>query len=144
MGMMSRRGGLGKQLLNTRSARLLNAWTAVQDSGNIVDVLAWEWLLANAEAHAAISRAGGTILHYDELAQDPEPKMRTLFAALDLSWSDSTGKFLKEAASGDGSYYSISRSAGAADRWTRQMRQDDVDRVRAIVCRDEIGRRFFN
>lgn len=144
MGMMSRHRGLGKQLLNTRSARLLNAWSAVQDGGNVVDILAWEWLLANAEAHAAIARSGGIVLHYDELARNPEPKMRTLFSAFGLDWSDSTSHFLKQAASGDGSYYSLSRSAGAADRWTSQMQQDDVDRVRAIVCRDEIGRRFFN
>lgn len=143
MGVMRWQGGLGK-LLNTRSARRLNARSAIQDSKDLVDFLAWEWLVANAEAHAAVSRADGIILNYDELAQDPEPKMRLLFASLELTWSESTSQFLTQAASGDGSYYSISRSAGAADRWTSQMRHDDVERVRAIVCRDEIGRRFFN
>lgn len=143
MGVMSWQGALGR-LLNTRAARRLNAVSAVQDSKDLLDFLAWEWLLANTEAHAAISRSGGVILSYDELAQDPEPKMRTLFAALGLAWCDSTSQFLKQASSGDGSYYSISRSAGAADRWTSQMRPGEVERVRAIVCRDEIGRRFFN
>jgi len=144
MGVMSRHRGLGIQLLNTRSARRLNALAAVQENGNLVDFLAWEWLLANAEAHAAVSRADGIVLHYDELAHDPEPKMRILFASLGLTWSDSTSKFLKQSASGDGSYYSLSRSAGAADRWSSQMRKTDVDRVRAVVCRDELGQRFFN
>jgi len=110
----------------------------------VVDFLAWEWLLANVEAHTAISQSGGIILHYDALAQDPEPKMRALFATLGLGWSDSTSQFLRQAGSGDGSYYSISRSAGAADRWTSQMRRGDIERVRAIVRRDEIGRRFFD
>ena len=86
----------------------------MQDNGNIVDFLAWEWLLANTEAYAAVSRANGIVLNYDELAHDPEPKMRVLFAKLGLTWSDSTSRFLKQAASGDGSYYSLSRSAGAA------------------------------
>ena len=144
MGVMSWHGGLGRQLLNTRSAKRLNALAAVQDNRDLVDFLAWEWLVANAEAHAAISRSDGIILNYDELAHEPEPKMRALFASLGLEWPDSTTQSLEQAASGDGSYYSISRSAGAADRWTGQMRKEDVERVRAIVCRDEIGRRFFD
>ena len=144
MGVMSWHGGLGGLLMNTRSAHRLNAQAAVQDNSSLVDFLAWEWLLANAEAYAAVSRSGGIILHYDELAHEPEPKMQALFAKLGLEWPDSTSQFLRQAASGDGSYYSISRSAGAADRWTSQMRKEDVEQVRAIVCRDEIGRRFLD
>jgi hypothetical protein len=116
----------------------------VDESSEYIDRLGWEWLLGNSEAHAAISGAGGVILNYDELAKDSEPKLRSLFDSLGLGWSDHTSHFLQQSSSGNGSYYSLSRSAGAADRWTSQMAPEAVDRVRDIVCREEIGRRFFN
>jgi len=141
MGVMSKPVVLGK-LLETRSAQRLNAKALVHDS-EYVERLAWEWLLANLEASTAIAEAGGLILSYDDLARDPEPKIHALFTALGLEWSDSTSQFLSASSSGDGSYYSLSRSAGAADRWISQMDPKDVERVREIACQDDIGRRFF-
>ncbi|HWY65992.1 MAG TPA: sulfotransferase [Rhizomicrobium sp.] len=143
LGLMAKPSGLGT-LLETRSARRLNAKTFVHDGSEYVDQLCWEWLLANSEAHAAISKAGGMVLNYDDLAKGSEAKLHTLFATLGLEWSDRTSQFLKQTSSIDGSYYSLSRSAGAADRWISQMAPQDVERVRDIVCRDTIGRRFFN
>ena len=142
MGVMSKPTALG-QLLETRSACRLNAKAHVHDGSEYIDRLSWEWLLANCEAHTAIARAGGTILSYDDLARDSEPQMRALFDALGLDWSDNTTQFLRNASSGNGSYYSLSRSAGAADRWLSQMEPQEIERVRHIVCRDEIGQRFF-
>jgi len=141
MGVMPKPSRLGA-LLETRSARRLNAKALVNDNSEYIDRLCWEWLLANSEAHAAISRAG-VVLSYDDLAKDPEPQIRTLFSTLGLDWPECTTQFLKQASSGDGSYYSLSRSAGAADRWVSKMAPQDVERVRQIVCRDEIGQRFF-
>jgi len=142
MGVMPKPCPLGA-LLETRSARRLNAKALVDDNSEYIDRLCWEWLLANAEAHAAISKVGA-ILSYDDLAKDPEPQIRTLFSTLGLDWPDSTTQFLRQASSGDGSYYSLSRSAGAADRWMSKMAPETVERVRGIVCRDEIGQRFFS
>jgi len=133
------------QLLETRSARRLNAKTAVNDDSEYIDRLAWTWLLANAEAYTAVAESGGFILDYDKLTRDPEPQLCALFASLGLEWSETTSWFLEHSTAGDGgSYFSLSRGAGSADRWASQMRADDIERVREIVCQEEIGRSFFD
>jgi hypothetical protein len=132
-------------LLETRAARRLNAKAVINDDSEYIDRLAWSWLLANTEAYAAVAASGGFILDYDKLTRDPEPQLCALFANLGLEWSEITSGFIEQSTAGDGgSYFSLSRGAGSADRWSSQMRADDIERVREIVCQEEIGRRFFD
>ena len=143
MGLMPPPRGLGA-LLDTRSAQRLNAKSAVREDSDVVERLAWEWLVANSEAHGAISQAGGTILRYEDLAADPHAVSRSLFAKLGLHWSEATARFLKSSSSGDGSYYSLARDpAVAANKWKSKLDGQQIEKIRSIVSLDAIGRQYF-
>jgi hypothetical protein len=144
MGVMPPPRRLGA-LLDTRSAQRLNAKSAVREDSDVVERLAWEWLVANSEAHGAISQAGGTILRYEDLAADPHAVSRSLFAKLGLDWSEATAQFLKSSTSGDGSYYSLARDPlVAANKWKTKMDEQQIEKVRSIVSLDPIGQQYFS
>jgi hypothetical protein len=133
------------QLLETRSAQRLRAKAATSDADDVVKRLAWEWLLANCEAHTSISKMGGAIISYEDLTNNPELQMRSLFSKLGLDWSDSTTEFLASSSAGEGSYYSLARDpVVAANKWKSQMNEEQVQRVQDIVCLDPIGQRYFS
>jgi hypothetical protein len=141
MGVMREPPRLGR-LLRTRSARRLQAEAG--DSEDFTTRLAWEWLLANSEAQAAITQAGGIVIRYEDITAGPEKELRPLFARLGLDWSEQTTQFLKTSAAGDGSYYSLARDPmAAANKWKREMEPDQIEKVRTIVCRDPIGESYF-
>jgi hypothetical protein len=143
MGVMPPPPPFGR-LLETRSAQRLNAKAATRQINNVVELLSWEWLLANCEAHAAISQNGGTLLRYEDLTSSPEAELRSLFAKLGLAWSDATTQFLKSSSSGNGSYYSLARDpVVAANKWKTAMDKDQAETVRRIVCLDPIGQSYF-
>ncbi|HET7086107.1 MAG TPA: hypothetical protein VFI23_15130 [Rhizomicrobium sp.] len=143
MGVMPPPRRLGR-LLETRSARRLNAARAVGTADNMVAQLTWEWLLANSEGHAAMIRSGGTLMRYEDLALNPEAELRPLFAKLGLEWSPATSHFLKSSQGGDGSYYSLARDpAEAISKWKRQMEPAQIETVRRIACLDPVGQRYF-
>jgi hypothetical protein len=143
LGLMPKPPVLGK-LLETRSARRLNVNTAVNDTEDLVERLAWEWLVANCEAHAAISKRGGITLKYEDLAYSPETELRSLFAKLGLDWAVSTTEFLKTSSSGDGRYYSLARNpVTAAHKWKTQMDRQQVETVRNITSLAPIGQQYF-
>ncbi len=131
-------------LLETRSAVRLNAKAAITDSSDIVERLAWGWLVANCEAHAAISQAGGVVMRYEDLAANPEHELQVLFSKLGLGWSDAVSRFLKSSSVGDGAYYSLARDpVRAANKWKSEMDKQQVETVRKIACLDPIGQRYF-
>jgi hypothetical protein len=143
MGVMRAPPALGR-LLDTRSARRLNADASADNTDDPVTRLAWEWLLANCEASTAVGQAGGTIIRYEDVAAGPEAALRSLFATLGLDWSDQTTDFLKTSAAGEGSYYSLARDPMiAANKWKREMPADQIEKVRKIVSRDPIGEQYF-
>ena len=132
-------------LLETRSAERLNAKSATSDADDVVKRLAWEWLLANCEAHTAISKVGGTIISFEELTNNPEPQIRSLFSKLGLDWSDSTTEFLASSSAGEGSYYSLARDpVVAANKWKSEMDSQMVQQVQNIACLDPIGQQYFS
>jgi hypothetical protein len=143
MGVMPAHRPLGR-LLETRTARRLNAARAVQE-GDTIAQLAWAWVVANSEAYAALVRTGGTLMRYEDLALNPEAELRPLFAKLGLEWSQATSRFLKSSQGGDGSYYSLARDpAEAIGKWKRQMDPKQIEHVRRIVCLDPVGQGYFD
>jgi len=143
MGLMPPPRPLG-QLLKTRSARRLDADAAACDR-DLVETLAWEWLLANCEAHAAISRMGGQVVRHEDLAGNPAPELHALFSRLGLDWPASTAQFLQASTAGDGTYYSVARNpAVAANRWRQEMEPAQIEKIRNIVSRDPLGRQYFS
>jgi hypothetical protein len=143
MGVMRAPPTLGR-LLYTRSARRLNADAGADHTDDLVTRLAWEWLLANCEASAAVGQAGGILIRYEDIAAGPEAALRSLFASLGLDWSGQTTDFLKTSAAGEGSYYSLARDPMiAANKWKKEMPADQIEKVRKIVCQDPIGEQYF-
>lgn len=143
MGVMRAPPRLGR-LLHTRSALRLDADASADGTDDWVTRLAWEWLLANCEARAAVDRAGGAIVRYEDVAAAPEPSLRSLFAALNLDWSEQTTDFLKISAASEGSYYSLARNPMiAANKWKTEMASDQIEKVRKIVCQDPLGEQYF-
>jgi Sulfotransferase family len=132
-------------LLDTRSARRLNTEAAIRDENDVVERLAWQWLVANSEAHKAISQAGGIILRYEDLAADPNTLSRSLFAKLGLDWSEATAQFFRSTSSGDdSSYYSLARDpVVAANKWRSNLDDRQIEKIRSIVSRDAIGQQYF-
>lgn len=143
MGVMRAPGAMGR-LLMTRSARRLNVDPSLDQTGDPVERLAWEWLLANCEASEAISQAGGFVVKYEDVAIGPETELRPLFSKLGLDWSDSTTQFLKASSGGEGSYYSLTRDPMVAiSRWKQEMPEAHIAKVRDIVSRAPVGQRYF-
>jgi hypothetical protein len=132
------------RLLNTRSAKRLDVNPAALQSADRVEMLAWNWLLSNAEAYPAVRAAGGDTVVYEKLTADPQRETRALFDHVGLNWAPETGAFLQQSAAKEGGYYSVYRDpAEAAGRWRKELGQDVVDKVQAIVTRDPIGQLFF-
>jgi Sulfotransferase family len=143
MGVMRSPPVLGG-LLETRAAQRLNASATMCDADDLVERLAWVWLLANCEAYAALSQRGGAVIRYEDLTNSPESELRALFSKLGLDWSENTTEFLRTSSAGDGSYYSIARDPVlAANKWKSEMDKQQVEKVRNIVCLDPIGQQYF-
>jgi hypothetical protein len=66
LGVMAPPGGLG-QLLDTLSARDLGIDSRTFRPSDEVESIAWNWLLANAEAYQAVKTSGGSIVIYEKL-----------------------------------------------------------------------------
>jgi len=127
----------------TRSAARLGVTTTSLAGASKVELLAWTWLLQNAEAYSAIAPTGITI-KYDELARQPIEQAKTLFAKLGLSWAPQTEAYLDGSARRDGRYYSTYRlPSAAAGRWREELDNEAIASVRRIVTRDALGRSFF-
>jgi hypothetical protein len=131
-------------LLETRAAKRLGATPSVIAAADDVEKLAWNWLLANAEAYPAIAGAGGAVIVYENFADDALGGAKTLFAQLGLGWASETEIFLRRSAESEGGYYSVFRDPEkAANRWRAEISEATMARVRAIVTRDPLGQSFF-
>jgi hypothetical protein len=133
------------RLAATRSAERLGLDRDNLNENDDVAILAWSWLLSNAEAHSAIRKANGLVLNYDTLASDPLAHVCSLFNQLQLGWPVQTQNFLQLSQSSEGGYFSVFRnSREAAERWRTELDKATVARIRSIVCRDPVGAQFFD
>jgi hypothetical protein len=143
LGVMQPAPALGR-LAYTRSAVELGARELALAAVDQPERLAWNWLLSNAEGYAAIRAANGTIIVYETLASRATAEAKALFEQVGLSWSTDTEQFLLRSTASEGGYYAVSRDpAQAIIRWRKQLGDETIARVQAIVTRHEIGRMFF-
>jgi len=127
-------------LLDTRAARRLGVREKVIAAEDEAEKIAWNWLLMNAEAFAAINALGGATVFYESLMQDPLGEVKRLFAAVDLPWARETEAFLSQSWEQDGSYYSVFRNPETSvNRWRTELHEDMIARIAAITARDPIG-----
>ena len=128
-------------LLNTRAARRLGVREKVMAANDEAEKIAWNWLLMNAEAFAAIGALGGKTVFYESLMEDPLGEVKRLFAAVDLPWARETEEFLNRSWEQDGSYYSVFRNPETSvNRWRTELSDDAISRITAIAARDPIGK----
>lgn len=127
-------------LLNTRAARRLGVREKVLAAKDEAEKIAWNWLLMNAEAFAAIGTLGGTTVFYESLMQDPLGEAKRLFAAVGLPWAPETEAFLTRSWKEDGSYYSVFRNPETSvNRWRTELGDDTIARIAAITALDSVG-----
>lgn len=127
-------------LLDTRAARRLGVREKVTAAKDEAEKIAWNWLLMNAEASAAINALGGTTVFYESLMQDPLGEVKRLFATVDLPWAPETETFLDRSWKEDGSYYSVFRNPETSvNRWRTELSDDTISRIAAITARDPVG-----
>ena len=144
IGMMKAVPSLGR-LAYTRSAAELGVCELARSAKDQPERLAWNWLLSNAEAYAAIRAAGGRTVVYDTFATRAIAETKALFEHVGLTWKLETERFLLHSTVSEGSYYSVSRDPSKAiNRWRRDLGDDIVGRIRAVVTRHEIGQMFFD
>lgn len=143
LGLMDPVQGLG-QLAKTSSATRMGLKNSMLSNADEIELLAWTWLVSNAEATPAIERAKGTILIYDQVASEPALLVKLLFERLGLGWPAQTEQFLSSSQNADGDYYSVFRnSKDIARRWREELDGTTIDRIRSIVSRDPLGAQFF-
>ena len=143
MGIMPKAQRFGL-LASTRAAARLGLGAEPPDEGDEVALLAWSWLLANAEAISAIEPAQGSVVRYEEVAHEPARHIRQLFERLGLGWPEQTETFLQQSQESQGDYYSVFRNSGdTAERWRKELDAGTIGKIRDIVARHPVGAQFF-
>jgi hypothetical protein len=142
LGLMELPRDIGR-LHGTESARRMGVSMKMLTGGNMVQTLAWDWLIANSEALSSVTARGGLVVSYDTLAESPLAGSRVLFELLGLSWHHQTEAFLSRSSNRDGGYYSVLRAPRRVPEWHSQLSAEDIAQIQDIVCREPIGRRFF-
>lgn len=104
---------------------------------SLAEQLAWHWVILNETALAGLAGQPDTmLLHYHDLASDPENHIRGLFGALDLGWPAQTGAFIAQSTRQGGreSFYRVYRDGSRLDRRLKSLlHPDDRARIAAIV-----------
>jgi hypothetical protein len=129
-------------LAATQSGRALGLCDEIVNGSNMIERLAWDWVIANTEASEAVQSHGGLIVSYDQLAKDPGEGVREIFERIGLPFSRETSRFLEKALNRSGRYYSVFRAA-------REQRYPGISAeyqaaIRSIVTRAPLGRQFFD
>ena len=132
------------RLAATRSAEQFGLGSLSSDDADEVTLLAWSWLIANAEAVSAVKRTHGITLLYEQVAADPTHHIRQLFEDLALGWPRQTETFLNRSQESQGDYYSVYRNSHeTAERWRNELDQGAIGKIREIVQRHPVGSQFF-
>jgi hypothetical protein len=143
LGVMGPQSELG-QLLETGSAKGLGIDPHSFTTSDEVDLIAWNWLLANAEAYQAVKTTGGTMVIYESLVSGGADAAAKLFTQVGLRWTDETARFLKDSRSRNGGYYSVYRDPSQAiNGWKLELDSAIVARIRKISLQHPVGQLFF-
>lgn len=110
---------------------------------------AWNWVIHNDKALEDLAGNNNvTRLRYEDLAEDPEPKARELFAWCGLEWHAQCSAFVAESTQGtqqEEGYFQIKRDPHEAmSKWRRELSQPQIDAILAIVADSPAGRLYLD
>jgi hypothetical protein len=136
-----------KSIAATSQARRLGLKEATLASMSLSEQMAYQWLVQNQKVLDDMrGEQGYRFLNYDAFCRDPLQEAAGLFRELDLSWPEQTRSFIEASskASGDHRYFGLFReSKSELEKWRHELEPEQIEQVRAIVQRDEVGRQFF-
>jgi len=121
-----------------------------------VERMAWVWVLMNekaADETRAMQRC--MTVRYEDVCIDPAGKAQELFSFSGLAWNEQTADFIKASTLGvrpgrfdrltqdSRRYYSIFKNPiHAADKWKREMKSEDIERVYRVLRQSELIRLY--
>lgn len=121
-----------------------------------VERMRWIWVLMNEKAAAEAAQTGRCMaVRYEDVCHNPISKSRELFAFAGLPWSEQTSQFTKASRLGvrpgkfdqltqdSRRYYSLFRDpVQSANKWKREMRDEDVQRVYHVLRQSDLIRLY--
>ncbi len=114
---------------------------------NLVEQLAWLWVVQNEKALAdlagPVAAGQARVLAYRDLRAAPETEARALFAFAGLDWSGQTASFLADSTrfAGRPGYFAVRRNTAAPERkWREVLSTADRARITAIVRHSTLAR----
>jgi hypothetical protein len=108
--------------------------------------LAWNWGLLNEKALEDVEgRANVLVLRYEDLCTDPLGVAQRMFEFAELSWSESTARFLDVSSTYSGSerYFQVVRnSRRAAEKWREQLKDAQIAQILDVASQTLPGRLY--
>jgi hypothetical protein len=109
-----------------------------------VEQWAWHWAILNQKAHDELADSGRVkFVLYEDVAANPEARVRELFDFCGLDWPAQTAAFLAQSTTftGKSGYYGVRRdSLAAAQKWRSEVPEEAQRRIIAIAREVPVGR----
>jgi hypothetical protein len=98
--------------------------------------IAWEVGLFTSALHAGVDgNEDWLAVSHETLCADPKGAFQSLFAQLDLPWSQRTEAFLKESNRPGTGYSTLRVAAEQPDRWRQRLTTDQIERIWSVLSR---------
>jgi len=109
-----------------------------------VEQWSWHWAILNQKAYDELADSTRVkFVLYEDLAANPQARVRELFAFCGLDWAAQTASFLDQSMTyaGKSGYYGVKRdSLAAAQKWRSEVPEDAQRRIIAIAREVPVGR----
>jgi hypothetical protein len=109
-----------------------------------VEQWSWHWAILNQKAHDELATSSRVkFVLYEDIAANPEARVRELFAFCGLDWTARTAAFLDRSTTytGKSGYYGVQRdSRAAAQKWRSEVPEEAQRRIIAIAREVPVGR----
>lgn len=109
--------------------------------------LAWLWVLFNQKAMEDIAELpNGMMVRYEDLCAQPAQGFAQLFEFCGLNWNAQTQAFLDASTTQSRSdYYSVYKDPlASANKWQRELDQQQAEAVRELISGHPIGRWYLD
>jgi hypothetical protein len=132
------------EVLATAQARQLGLTPERFAALEPVEQWAWHWAILNQKAHDELASSPRVkFVIYEDLAANPQARVREAFDFCGLDWAPQAAEFLAESTTytGKSGYYGVKRdSLAAAQKWRAEVPEDAQRRIIAIAREVPVGR----
>jgi hypothetical protein len=139
--------GVMEMMLATEQARRRSLTLAYMKALLPVERLAWRWALFNEKAMDDTAGNENTLLiKYEDICRAPMAKAKAMFEFCGLGWNPQTEAFIADSTGEErAGYYSVMKDpVKAANKWRRDLAEDDVGRIMSIVAETAPGRLYLD